>query len=396
MTKKIFKFILVPLLALTLFVFILEVGFRARAQFESLFVAKSDSTKTQIFLVGDSILGFLKDSSSIPFQLQTNLQKIAPDQFQLQEISTPALRTPTALHKTKELLKTVPANIAILMVGKSDYLHETSPSLTTLSHFRTFRLFEASYWDLRRRWLLISNPILNKLEAEAQVAWDFTEGQRHADAMPVFESVLTKGYDYERIVRALHESYIKTQQYDRAIKFFENYKMKSTHRDLIENYLLVFKALARGEHADAAPPLGELAEPPRNRDHLRTLLWLAKENNDADTFASLYRHENPSLSDHLHATSRNNLLELIEIFQKSHTTVFLLQYPMDDVSVLKQGLPANLENVHIIDTRAILKNAAPADLMNSWREDLEHVNENGARLIVNELAPMILNLKKGL
>lgn len=396
MTKKIFKFILVPLLALTLFVFILEVGFRARARFESLFVAKSDSTKTQIFLVGDSILGFLKDSASIPFQLQTNLQKVAPDQFQFQEISTPALRTPTALHKTKELLKTVPANIAILMVGKSDYLQETSATLTTLSHFRTFRLLEAAYWDLNRRWLLFHNPILEKLKAEAQIGWNLTESHHHGDAAPVFEGVLTKGYDHERIVRALHESYIKTQQYDRAIKFFENYKMKSAHRDLIENYLLVFKALARGEHGDVAPPTGELTEQPRNRDHLRTLLWLAKGNNDANKFASLYSHADPGFSDRLHATSRNNLLELIEIFQKSHTTVFLLQYPMDDVSVLKQGLPADLEDVHIIDTRAILKKAAPADLMNSWREDLEHVNENGARLIVNELAPMILNLKKGL
>ncbi|NUN05930.1 MAG: hypothetical protein HUU57_09225 [Bdellovibrio sp.] len=396
MTKKIFKFILAPILVLTFLIFILEVGFSARAWLETLFHAKKDTKKTQVLLVGDSILGFLRDRNSIASQVMTELQKIAPDQFQFEEVSSPALRSGVAIEKIKERFKTTSADIAILMIGKSDYLNQASRTLTTLSRFRSFRLLEAAYWDLRRRWRIIRNPRLKNLASEAQTAWDLKADNRFAEAVPIFERVLTNGYDHSRVIRGLHEGYIKTHQYARAIEFFENYKKKSAHGALIESYIPVFKSLSGGLKPDTTPAPLELTNKPQNRDDLRTLLWLAKQNNDAQKFAELYRQADAEHSETLHSTSRNNLLDLIELLKGNRTRVLLLQYPMDDVLALTRILPEELGNLQIIDTRAILEKAAATDLMNSWDEDLEHVNENGARLISTELASIILNTKKGL
>lgn len=396
MTKKIVKFILAPTLVLFFLVFILEAGFGARAKLESLRVPKTDSNKIQILLIGDSILGFLNEPHSITSQLRNNLDKVAPDQFQIQEISSPALRTSVALDKAKELLRSNRTDIAVLMVGKSDYIQKAAPRLTPLSRFRTFRLLEAAYWDLNRRWLALSNPNLKNLVAQAQVAWDLKANHRFEEAIPIFERVLKDGYDHSRVIRALHEGYLKTQQYDRAIAFFEKYKITSAHNNLIESYMPVFKSLSLGQKAGALVAPIEIPNKPQSRDEFRTSLWLSRQNNDAEKFAEIYKQSNIHLSDTLQATSRNNILDLVALLKANGTTVLLLQYPIDDVSALTQILPGKQEHLQIIDTHAILAKAPPEVLMNSWAEDLEHVNEIGARLISEELVNLILNVKRTL
>lgn len=400
MVKIAFKFLIIPLVALTFLSLFVEIGFEARQWLETKQAVKRNLSKTQILFIGDSILGFLSEPSSLSFQIKKILSENSPADFDFQEISAPALRTPEALDRLKAFVHQSSPHIAIVMIGKSDYLYESTPLWSPLIRLRLFRLFEAAYWDLHQKWHRVQSQLQITQQSQVQKYWDLFKEQKYSEAIPGFEESLKSGYDHERVIRALHSCYILEKEYARGIAFFTNLKKTSQHAALLDDYLIVLNRLAKNLGTGSPlemPPTEGLALSSHvydSRNNLRTHLWLARQDRKASLLLQTFSDAPAKISDHLNVFARNNLFEILQILKKSSTKTFLLQYPLDHLSVLRDSLPPTPENTELVDTRNILLTASSNELIDMWQDDIDHLNEKGAIYLAKKIALLIQDQRK--
>lgn len=394
MFKKLVIFSLIPFVCLIFLTLFIELGFELRKKIEVSVNAHNQPQK-QILFIGDSILGFLTEPKSLATQIEGQLKKNTSEIFYATEVSGPALRTRQAFEKVSELVKTSQPSVVILMLGKSDYHHESSPWWSPLSRFRLFRLLEYSYLNLKQKIFHKQQQLSRDLRNQAQPAWDLYGQAHYEEAVPLFEKVIQEGHHDERVLKALLSCYILSQQFDRGIAYFNQIKESHKKSELTQQASEILQNHP-GNPKRPEQPTTHIPFSLDTRDRLRFQMWMYQLQNKGEDMMAIFKKFPTEGSTHIHAYTRNNLVEIFNLFPQESTHVFVLQYPLDHVSALQKVLPPLPKNVTFVDLRSLLLEAPPEKFITFWQEDMEHLSTEGNAWVSEKLAPTILKFQRGI
>lgn len=393
MLRKIILFLSIPPLALIATTIFIELGFNVRQQLDTLSNADvpDDSNVKDILFIGDSILGFLKDPHSLASQIKDQLDQKKPQSFRSQEISKPSLRSSDVVKLLSKHLRNNPKpSVVILMVGKGDYTHDSTPAFTFLSRFRLFRLLEFSYWDLERKMFVSERRWSPELDQKARPAWELFGQDNCKEALPHFEEVVAQGYQFSRSIKALLSCYIEEKKFSEGADFFEKIEVVPSEKVLVEKSIQILRQHPR----DDERPTNSFSPPKLNvesRTDLRFQMWTSLIQNQPDTMFDIYKNAGDDTSDKIHAYTRNNLVEILNLLDQTQAQIFVLQYPLDHLSVLSDVLPSVSSRVHMVDLRSFLLQLPPKQFASFWQEDIEHLSAPGTSWLAEQIAPMILS-----
>ena len=343
----------------------------------------------------DSIGGFLNLPKSLASETAKNLPEIA-----FSEMSRPALRTATILQELQASLDQNRPSIAVMMVGKSDYATSLSQLPSWFLQLRVTKFADLLGTDLYRHYVSAVGGVLYDTPEKAQFAkaWLRFSKRDFDGALPLFEDALRLFPDSEREIRALQFSYASTGKFLKGSYFLSSLEASPE-----------FKALANSCAHELEIMSGELDEnrktrkiqelknlasvDPNSRNAFRTSLWAHKAADEKTEFENELKNIRPEQSTPISGVTANLLNRIADRILERGIRLIVLQYPTDRGDELRHALSLNANRIEIVDTREWMLASSKSERVSDMIAiDIEHLTEQGATLVAENLAKLILTI----
>lgn len=365
-------------------------------------VLKERGSDNQIILVGDSVMGPQDSKYSISHHFISSLKKQVSSDVTIINNVSGALVLPMALEKLKGTIAEKSPTIVIMMLGKSDHDAKIFGSLRLpawLSELHMTRIlklvlhsFDFQLQEIRFRFDSANNG------ADFRQAWRLYADGQFAAAIPLFEAELFKSPNYTRPLRPLYHCYYETQQFTNGARYFKSLEPLSKNGRIIRFYAanLEFERdqIASNNKYAVPPPIVEQLEATKgDREAFKLLLRMLQNLRQNAEFASLLSSMTENESYPFPQSEIGTLKHIVQACADARASLVLLQYPTDNAQSLRNILEPLSPSVSIVDTREWLLALPQRDrLIDLVDKDIDHVTSDGAKIIGERLADLIVSM----
>lgn len=373
---------------------ILEFGFYLRSSNAPAPIASRDSDSQsgpRVLLIGDSVMGFLAEPKTLANEIQSAWTRIQPGAM-FSEIARPGLLTSEALEALPSKLNSFRPDVAIVMIGRSDFGRDGESELALLAwisklHVGRFarllmRDASARFYEFRSRTASDVKPAdpVDRHDQLFNPPWKLYGELKYKEAIPLFEQALKEKPQYENGIRALYHSYVQASEFARGIDFFKNLRETSRHRSLLEVYVASLR-IRNGEDRQKVALSLESIEGARLA--FKTRMWFLKSQNDDQEFRRLLETVTVAENAPRVPKAARGIVKIAEELKTAGVRTVFLSYPTDHVDQLKKEL-SSVPDVRVYDLRTwILESPPPTSLY--IEEDIEHMTQLATPIVANQL-----------
>lgn len=393
MKAFVFK-IFASILILAALISILEFGFYLRASGAD--EPKTDEAKgggRRVLLIGDSVLGVLGESKTLANEIRSAWLRIEPGAT-FDEINKSGLLTDEAVQALPEKLKSFKPDIALIMIGRSDYGREgeaDSAWLVWISKLRVGRFARLLIRDFEGRIHVLltkgtsaapstNSETISRHDQLFAPPWKLYGELKYDEATPLFETALREKPQYENGIRALYLCYIKTGEFKRGVEFFKELQTSSRHRSLLDVYVASLRIRSGEDRTKIKLSLDSIEGA---RLAFKTRMWFLMSQNDDREFRRLL--ETLTVAENaprIEKAVRGIQRIASDLTDAGVKTVFL-SYPTDHVDQLRSELKG-FESVRVLDTRSYVLQAPPPTYL-YIEEDIEHLTQVATPLVASQI-----------
>ncbi|MBL7686428.1 MAG: hypothetical protein JNJ49_00225, partial [Bdellovibrionaceae bacterium] len=223
---------------------ILEGGFWVRHALHAHIDNGSESGSRRIFLVGDSVLGNIREPDSIAGHFASAIRSRQNAPSSIVDLSEPAQTLYAANQKIADDFKIDESTVIIVMLGKSDWERPSAVTqrvswLDRLQILKIWGLVKADTSRAIQYWQQKFSPSDPESSPDFAVAWMlYGKGNCH-DAIPMFEKGLLQRANYLRAIQSLYHCYYLEKRFKEGKLFLEQLSPLSTKlSQLIKLYAL--------------------------------------------------------------------------------------------------------------------------------------------------------------
>jgi hypothetical protein len=363
--------------------------------------AVSESHSSDFLLVGDSILGTIRDPKSAAGFFLAAAASAVPD-LKVDELSLGGLTSEEALKKVQQNLKHGRLGTVVFMVGKNDWVKGWTDAtfgrlvhspIGSLEMTKAALVLAADAQKAYLRWRPDREVRLQ--QADFHHAWALYGSQR-IEAIQEFEEQLRKHPDYVRAIRALVHLYYLHWKLEEGIRYLESLKEISSEKPLIDVHIAYLKSdrlKEKGEKIELQEFGWEESVMSMSDQRLAFIarLRIAHIAGDANVFAREFRSMGPEQSDVFLPSTLLHLHNAVDLLLEKGVRVVVVDYPSHHAEPTRRAFKKYGDRVELYDSRSWLINQLPAEkLMAAFEVDCDHLEEVGAKIVGESLAAAIL------
>lgn len=406
------KSVVRPVVLVAMFIFGLsaavEAGLRTASWLQANFQTPrpvAESYHSDILLVGDSILGTIRDPKTAAGHFLNSAKATSPG-IEVGEISLGGLTSEEALKKIREILQHGRVGTVVFMVGKNDWVKGwTDETFGRLVHspIGSFEMTKAALVlaaDAQKAYLRWRpDREVRRQQADFKRAWALY-GSQVVEAIPEFEEQLRRHPNYVRAIRALVHLYYLHWRLEEGIRFLESLKEISSEKALIEVHIAYLKSdrlKEKGEKIELQEFGWEESVRSMSDQRLAFIarLRIAHIAGDANVFAREFQSMGPEQSDVFLPSTLLHLHNAVDLLLEKGVRVVVVDYPSHHAQPTRQAFNKYDGRVEVLDSRNWLINQLPAEkLMAAFQVDCDHLEEVGAKIVGESLASAILRPAK--
>jgi tetratricopeptide (TPR) repeat protein len=392
----------------------IELGLRSRnlwtehsseLSVESLKSKGEIAQRTFVFF-GDSVAGWDETSLASRLERALNLDPTKTQGVRFLNLSKPALRTSEVLEGLDRVLNITEPFAVLLLAGKADFRSQTLINRQD-SALKIWTLIELNIDKLlgsaKRRWLLTQTELLKLgfLSVSTvplpvlQHSW-LTQNENSQICIEYGEQLVLRMQKEEPsmspdILKTLFQCYLRTEQPEKALAFFEALRSiapkDETLAGLVASLLTGAGRLAEAnrilESFDSSNKIIEIS-----RYRIKNASGEDPQKNELSQF---FGNLSKSSRYPEKESTRQNLRKIHTLLQERGIHLVILQYPTEDIKNLEnvfQGV--NRTGLSLFDTNMIFSKASESSsLHNYFKEDWEHLTEQGREKIIPTLSEYI-------